>query len=98
MCKIVIPRDLRFLAVNEAEKGNCESNPRAVYSNKMFLFGPAAWGVQKICGREHDFIARAMNSPHALRRECRAIPSRALHLFYRGGQAEGSGSREVCGS
>jgi hypothetical protein len=29
---------------------------RSVYSNKMFLFGPAAWGGQKICDREQGVL------------------------------------------
>jgi hypothetical protein len=53
----MIPWDLHLFAVNRAEKGNAEGTIRGVYSNKTFLFGPAAWGGQKICDREQDFCA-----------------------------------------
>jgi hypothetical protein len=51
----MIPWDLLFLAVNEAEKGNCGGGALAVYSNKEFLFVPAAWGSQNFCDGEQDF-------------------------------------------
>jgi hypothetical protein len=42
------------------EKGTAEAKVRAVYSNKILLFGPAAWGGQNFCDREQDICtARA---------------------------------------
>jgi hypothetical protein len=39
----MIPWDLHLLAVDRAEEGDTEATTRGVYSNKVFLFGPAAW-------------------------------------------------------
>jgi len=55
-----------------------------VYSNNMFLFGPAASGGQKICDREQGFSSLAQTAWYSLNAE--PIPSPALLLFYRGGQ------------
>jgi len=54
----MIPWDLHLLPVDRAEEGDTEATTRGVYSNKVFLFGPAAWGGQTFCSREQKVRAR----------------------------------------
>jgi hypothetical protein len=52
----MIPWDLHLFGLNRAEKADIEARACELYSNKMFLFGPAAWGGQNFCDREQGFL------------------------------------------
>jgi hypothetical protein len=57
--------------------------PRAIYSNKVVLFGRAAWGGQKIRDRQQRFSARGRSQATAKTKPwSRCDPSRVIHLFY----------------